>query len=285
MTHTPLSGNNILDSQKEVWQPFQKKKKAITLIVGAVCKDAIVLGAESETTRDYAKYHGTKKISIVDFQNGSVMVGEAGIQHLSVAVVDGFSKIARDTTIENEESIIKALEKSFREISSRTIAPRSGTKTCQNFYRQEINYFEITLAFYYDGKPYIYILNPVFGIAVKCRERFSRSGIGKDLAEYLLKDVSFEGMDARSATIEIAHVVREVKTSVSGCGGNTEIALVSDGNKPEKLNQPALNDMEEKILFLSKKRRSERRKSVEELKESVLMQYQSGLNTSVEEVE
>jgi hypothetical protein len=81
-------------------------------------------------------------------------------------------------------------------------------------------------------------------------------------------------MDSRAATIEVAHVVREVKTSVTGCGGNTEIALVSSGNKPEKLTHPALSLIEEQIRLLAEKHHAERRQSVEEAKHSYAMLYQ-----------
>ena len=252
----------------------------MTLIVGVVCKDAIVFGAESETTRGTSKYQSTKKISIVNFINGNAIVGEAGIQHLSSGVVDKFIEVASTTRIENEESIVKALEKSFREITARTIAPRLGTKTCQDFYRQEQNCFEISLGFFWDGKPSIYILNPVYGIAVKCRGRFSASGIGAELAQYLLKDSDFVKMDSRAATIEVASVVREVKTSVSGCGGTTEIVLVGNGNKPEKMSQAAIASLDEKIQFLSEKRRAERRQAIEETKQNISMEYQSLLTGS-----
>lgn len=250
----------------------------MTLIVGVVCKDAIVFGAESETTCGDSKFQGTKKISIVDFIGGSVIVGEAGIQHLSHATVDKFIEVASKTKAENEESIVKALETSFRETTKRTIAPRLGTKTCQDFYRQEYNYFEITLGFFCGGRPSIYILNPIFGIAVKCRERFSRSGIGKDLAEYLLKDFPFENMDSRATTLAVTYVVREAKTSVSGCGGNTEIALVSSGCNPEKLSADAVASNDGTIGLLADAEHAFRMKVVEELNEKVMLLYQSGLD-------
>ena len=248
----------------------------MTLIVGTICKDAIVMGAESETTRGASKLHGTKKLTIVEFIGGSVIVGEAGIQFLSNAVVDRFSAIAGKTQMADRESVARTLSESFRAISKESIAPLLGTKKCQDYYRQETNYFELTMAFYADAKPYIYNFNPVWGLASKCPRNFSVSGIGKDLSEYLLKDIPFEEMDSRAATLEIANVVREVKTSVSGCGGNTEIALVSNGSKPEKLNHSALSIMEQKILFLSEKYRSERRRSIEESKKTLLFGYQSG---------
>ena len=185
--HNPKQGNNILDTPSANWIGFGqlKRKKPMTLIIGIICKDAIVFGAESETTRGNSKYQGTQKITAIDLIGGGAIVGEAGIQHLSGGVVDNFVEAVSKTKMKSDESLVKSLESSFREITKRTIAPRLGTKTCQEFYRQEQNYFEISLGFFWDGKPRIYILNPIFGIAVKCRQQFSASGIGKDLAEYL----------------------------------------------------------------------------------------------------
>lgn len=246
----------------------------MTLIVGAICKDAIVVGAESETTRGIAKYQGTKKITIVNFMNGQAIIGEAGVAFLSGALVDAFNFIASNSTIENALTVPRVLETAFRGLSQRTIAPPLGTPECQDFYRQDINNFELTVAFYLGEQPHLYAFSPVFGIALECHRGFSTSGIGGDLAEFLLQDFKFEELDSKGASLAVAYVAQQVKRSVSGCGGNTEIAVVSKDRKPEKWSAEIVQLMDASIRRMTDDGHKMRMDSVSKmLNEETLAQY------------
>ena len=80
------------------------------------------MGAESETSREPAKYQGTKKLTVVGFDNGNVIVGEAGNQFLSRAVIDRFAQLAAKAEMGNEQSVNDVIADSFRQISSTSLS-------------------------------------------------------------------------------------------------------------------------------------------------------------------
>ena len=88
----------------------------MTLIVGIICKDGIVLAADSQTTKGMAKQPGANKIRVIEFANGKALVAESGSASLSASVIDLFQGKAAGRKIENEMTIAKIAEESVREI-------------------------------------------------------------------------------------------------------------------------------------------------------------------------
>ena len=87
----------------------------MTLIVGIVCREAIVLSAESETTRGSAKYQGTHKLHLVPFKGGHhAIIGEAGSAFPAGACADAVFRIAKATEVDSEDTIPKVVEAAFR---------------------------------------------------------------------------------------------------------------------------------------------------------------------------
>jgi hypothetical protein len=81
-TGRPFWGNNIFDSAALDAHTFPRRKpkkgKRVTLILGIICRDAIVLAADSQTTKGSAKQLGANKISVAEFGNGKAAVAESG---------------------------------------------------------------------------------------------------------------------------------------------------------------------------------------------------------------
>ena len=232
----------------------------MTLIVGIICKDAIVFGAESETSREVTKYQGAKKLHRVAFKNGWAIVGESGVAHLSSLALNYFKRCATGTEITDEDTIRKTLNTAFRGMAGE-LGTVIGTLDAQEYYRHSDNYFELTVGYYFNRKPYLYVFKPTHGVAASQNREFALSGIADYLAEYLLKDFKLSELDSHGALIAAAYVVGEVKTAIIGCGGKTEIALMSCDKPPEKVFPPWIEEIESKHLkpfleTISKKRQS-----------------------------
>jgi len=201
----------------------------VTLIVGIICKDAIVLAADSQTTRGTSKQSGTAKINVIEFVNGKALVAESGSAALSGRVVEIFQKKAAVKEITDDSIISKLAEESLREVrlSITSLHPEKNTsEDWQDYFGRDINYFELMLAYYFDGKPHLYILNPLWAIPVKSPSYFATSGIASELANYILKEHTEPKMDAELASVIAIKVVEDAIEYVEGCGRPTRVALI-----------------------------------------------------------
>ena len=139
----------------------------MTLIVGIVCKDAILLAGESETTREVAKYQNTHKLHLVGFENGHAMIGEAGSAYPAGACMDIFRRKAANTAITSEDTIAETLNESFRDYARGCIGPALGDIQSQEFHSFDKNRFDFLLGVYFGGRPHLYSFSSMFGIACK----------------------------------------------------------------------------------------------------------------------
>jgi 20S proteasome alpha/beta subunit len=209
--------------------PKPKRKTIVTLIVGIICKDAIVLAADSQTTRGFAKQLGTNKINTVEFQNGKVLVAESGSASLSTAAIEIFQRKARGIKIESDSTVGDLAKESVREVV-KGITEHLGTVSSdterQTFLFQEVNYFELMIAYYFEGKPHLEKLNPAWCIPVRATSYFATSGIAGDLANYILLKHTTPEMDCKLAFVIGIKVLLDAINNVEGCGHPIKVALI-----------------------------------------------------------
>jgi 20S proteasome alpha/beta subunit len=201
----------------------------VTLIVGIICKDGIVLAADSQTTRGASKQSGTDKINVIEFANGKALMAESGSAALSGRVIEIFQKKSAATKITDESTISKLAEESLREVrlSITSLHPEKNTsEDWQDYFGREINYFELMLAYYFNRKPHLYIFNPLWAIPVKSSSYFATSGIAAELANYILREHTEPKMDSEFASVIAIKVVEDAIEYVEGCGSPPRVALI-----------------------------------------------------------
>jgi hypothetical protein len=200
----------------------------VTLILGIVCKDAIVLAADSQTTKGAAKQLGTNKISIVEFQNGKAAVAESG-SILSNVAIELFQKKAKGKIVEDELTIAKTAEAAVREVITgitEHLNPKSSDIDRQDFLRSGDNYFELMIAYYFGNRPCLYILKSAWAVPFRSSSYFATSGIAADLANYILQEHTARDMDKDLATIIAIKTVKDAIDNVEGCGLPIRAALI-----------------------------------------------------------
>jgi 20S proteasome alpha/beta subunit len=209
------------------WKP--KRKSAVTLILGIICKDAIVLAADSQTTKGTAKQLGANKISIVEFENGRAAVAESGSASLSNAAIHILQNLSKSRTIENEDAIAKVAEEAVREVLcgiTKHLNPNSPDDERQALLFNQDNYFELMLAYYFGNKPCLYIVKSAWCIPVPATSFFLTSGIASDLANYILQEHTAPEMDKSLASVLAIKTVKDAIDYVEGCGMPIRVALV-----------------------------------------------------------
>jgi 20S proteasome alpha/beta subunit len=212
----------------------------VTLIVGIVCKDAVVLAADSQTTYYPSKILGTNKISEVKFANGSALVAEAGFVTLSNEAVGIFRKKAVTTEIKNEETIANLCKESVFEVRRNQIGlyakRRYSLVEWQNFFRDQQQFF-LTVAYYHQNKPHLYDITLSECVLRPPQFNFIVSGIGETVGNYVLKeehDLSggFDKMSSELASVIAIKVACVAADYVDGCGRPIMAAMIRKPSPP-----------------------------------------------------
>jgi 20S proteasome alpha/beta subunit len=204
-------------------------KKPVTLIVGIICKDGIVIAADSQTTKGQSKLLGANKINVIEFANGKAAVAESG-SILSNVVIEALQNKARGTEIVDELTIAKTAESAVREVIAgitQHLNPESlGGVDRQKLLMVDDNYFELMIAYYFGNKPRIYIIRSAWVVPFSSALYFATSGIAGDFANYILKEHTVPEMDKNLASVIAIKTVKDAIDYVEGCGLPIRLALV-----------------------------------------------------------
>ena len=192
------------------------------------------MAADSQTTKGIAKLPGTQKIREIKFANGKALIAESGSASLSNNVIEFFQNKAKEKQIEDELTVAKLAEESVREIRGQITSlhpEKNAPEDWQNYFLQDNNYFELMVAYYFNGKPCLYKLNPLWCIPVKATSYFMTSGIASDLANYILTEHTEPAMDGNFARVIAIKVVQDAIEYVEGCGSPPRVATLHSNPK------------------------------------------------------
>ena len=234
-----MLGNNILDSQGGIRHPFRKpnkRKTPVTIIVGIICKDGIVLASDSQTSYGTSKRTDTDKIYPVDFGDGSVLIAQSGNAELSSRAVEEFEKMAKTAQFDDYRKPVEILEQSLRALKQNIIHLNlweSNREFADDFFKDLDNNFGLMIAYYYGSPPlpYIYIVNFWPGVAARQRG-YATLGCGSTVAEFILNRSKVSDMNWGLALITAVYTVEEVKKVDAFCGGQTKVARLDSNGKP-----------------------------------------------------
>ena len=211
-----------------------ERKKPMTLIVGIVRRDWIVLAAESQYTdvRTGAVDNGDK-ISVVPLYFGEFLVAQAGLPDITSSIVDIMREKAKDIRKVNSVTIKQIASDSIHELKTKFLDEE------QKKYCDENGGAALMLAFYAEseGKLHINKIN-VFGSGLTMppeNAHFAVCGAGQWLADYLLSEFYDPQGDENVAIGTAIYVLKKVKDHLRGsCGGRTNVRLMG------RLSQPGL---------------------------------------------
>ncbi|MHB8523901.1 MAG: Ntn hydrolase family protein [Limisphaerales bacterium] len=202
----------------------------MTLLAGIICKDGVVMAADSQTTIGSRKQTGTEKITVVNCGGNPVLIAVAGsVVPSSRAVTIFQSKTAR-MTVTNEESIANAVTESVREVRKDQMDLGTNGWTsldAQSFFEKEINYFELLFAYYFKGEPFLYSVNALWCLPVKATKFFEVCGTGSDLASYILGEEAMSGMEIDLACAMAIYTVGKVNKHNLYCSGDMRVGVLT----------------------------------------------------------
>jgi ATP-dependent protease HslVU (ClpYQ) peptidase subunit len=165
------------------------KRKPVTLILGIICKDGVVISADSQTTWGSKKSWNARKMTGFGSAHGQVLVAESGSVLSSQRIAEGLEAICQDQAFA-ALSMRDCAEKAAMNERSRL---RSVHFDCTSEELQrniEINELDCSLmiAHQFEGTPSIDTIDLSTATVFRCKGIFEAIGSGSDLASYLLED-------------------------------------------------------------------------------------------------
>lgn len=209
----------------------------MTIIVGLICKNAIVLASDSQTTTGTSKRCDAEKFAIVKFSNAEVLVAQAGNASSSSRVIEVLSDLAKGQKLTDYRGVAVIAQKAMRQLKDELRVQNCdcSMEELREFIRDNTN-CELMIAHYFEGKPYIYKIDLVLGIANRIQSHFAAIGCGSNLGEYLLSEHSKPAMSSEFGSAIAVYVVETVKKYDALCGGPTRIGIILSDKGKNKIN-------------------------------------------------
>ena len=98
----------------------------MTIIVGIISDDEIILASDSQTTFGTAKRADVEKISVVEFSNATALVAESGAAEQSGMAVELMQKKAKGLKLTDYAMVAELAQESLREVRNYLIKLNEG---------------------------------------------------------------------------------------------------------------------------------------------------------------
>jgi 20S proteasome alpha/beta subunit len=200
----------------------------VTLIIGTICKDAIVMASDSQTTREGSKRTDAEKLLSLRFGTDRVLLGHAGNAGNSARAIEILSELAKDKPLDDyrmpadlaRQAMIQLKHELKQQYCDCTVE-----QLREMIWKEELQ-SELMLAYYYKGKPYIFTVDLAVGRSDKEKSWYSAIGCGANLGSYLLSEHTQAGMNASVASCLAAYILETVCKHDSYCSPPVKIAVI-----------------------------------------------------------
>lgn len=207
--------------------------RAMTISIGFVCKNSIVLAADSQTSYTGSTHKSNQADKLVEFaffDGYAVSVMAGGIEYFEMfrelmEIISAKTRIRTERTIpDTVEEAISGLKSKLRKLS--LPEQRNRDRMDRIF---EANDFEMLVGFFFEGMPKLYYANFEIGRARKVNDDYKMIGAPLVLVDYLMDGVEPWKMTNNEGLALAACLIEVAKDHDSSCGGMTRMALI----KPE----------------------------------------------------
>jgi hypothetical protein len=222
----------------------------MTIAIGLISRNvgpnpAILMATDSQITRETSKRLDSKKIRVIEFSNGHVLVAQAGPDALSNRAIDIFSKKAKGKPITEVETPARLIEESVRELRKHLIDVNQACNFSDDAWRRYFkeNNFELIVGYFFNRAPCLYTVDIDWCLPTLVRGSYTAIGVGRDLGEFLLGEYRHLDPGFENAWPIAVSVVEKVIDNVNGCDRPTRVGIVyplpEEYNKQQQLlNKP-----------------------------------------------
>jgi 20S proteasome alpha/beta subunit len=205
------------------------RKIPVTIIVGLICDDSIIVASDSQTTYGgSSKRIDTDKMHQIEFANAhGVLVAQAGDAAITSRLIELMASSASGVTMTSPSNVTNCAESAVRilkrEIIEHLEPAHRSINEIQDYYRTKDA--ALMLAFYQNNEPKIYTLDFNEGIAFPAKS-FATAGCGATVADYILSAFDTSKMNFAMGNSTAIYIIEEVKKVDAFCDGPAKIAFL-----------------------------------------------------------
>lgn len=216
--------------------PFRKGDSYMTIIVGLICKDGVVVASDSQAGSFkgvHVKRLDYTKIYDFSFDGATVIATGAGETPFITRAIEIFEARAKGVKFNKAREVADLAESVMNEVNKRYVVDRDkelgflkapDTKSPSSQDERTLG-FALLLGVCCGQESLIYTVYPD-GVAERA-ERYASLGSGSAFAEYLLPRLHRYDLSLDEAVRVAVYVVEEVKKVDVHCGGPTQIVSVN----------------------------------------------------------
>jgi len=229
----------------------------MTLIVGIVAKDAIVMASESQTTAGDVKLFGAQKLQALKFGNQEVLVGVRGIVTSGLQVVRFMQEMASGKDIESNSTVTDVTKEAMIKFRGETTVFYTQQRSMEELdlhFKSPDHSFDLMIAHWHGETPCLYTVSVASGDP-EPHSSFAAIGSAANLANSTLARRSLNGIGWKSALLVAIDAVERAMGSGGDlyCGGPVNAAIVKRHRKDARfLDDELTAQLAEKLLALDK---------------------------------
>jgi 20S proteasome alpha/beta subunit len=248
----PLTTPDFCKSvQGSVFQQKRKSRPFVSIVSALVCKNAIIVASDSRMTDTPSYRDDAKKIFRIELKEGTALVAHSGHIDSSSAVLDFLFESVRGQALQDHRMIAEAASSAILRFKQ-NLAKQNGCtpKTVKAIIARDDLNCSLMVCHFFDGKPFIFAgnLNGLGGGLSRIRGFSHWSiGIGKELAQYFLSQFNIAEMDRLLAVSTAVSVIHEVKSCVTGCGGDIQVSAINSLNRSVELSAGGIRKIEARM--------------------------------------
>lgn len=203
-----------------------RKKPVVTIISAMVCKEGILVAADSRTTNDDLTIRDDAiKIHIVEATGGSAIIAHSGSADIGPRLAEIVEHDATDLVLnDNYRAFAELCQCAAAKLKAEIGKQYPGT-TVELQQHFEDYRAELLIAHYFRKTPHIFTMNFALGVATLRKENPVSIGCGAPLAGFLFDSFEVSEMPLIKATAVAVYVLDRVKTYDPRCGGVTRAAF------------------------------------------------------------
>ena len=223
----------------------------MTIIVGIICKNGIVVACDSQTTTENVKRPDADKITALKLADKSILVAQSGDCALAAKAVEVLGKDFTGISFEDYRQPADAAQQAVAQVKRELVQLNNweDRRDLETAYLSS-NPFSLMLAYYFDKIPYLYVLASVPGFASR-EYKFAAIGCGATVGEFILSRSGAWELTPEKALAVAIYTVEEVKKVDAFCGGPTKAAFIGpnklliSGNESTPIIKSAVKALEE----------------------------------------
>lgn len=246
-------------------------KKPVTILVGLIVGDIIVLASDSQTTYS-SSFGATKrlnadKITELSFMNAKALVAQAGDANLSARAVEMMVNKAKGIELTDYRTVATLAEICCRELKEhlRWQQLDCSPEELRDYVSDEQMDFELMIAHFYNNKPHIFTIDFTVGVANYKQSAYVTSGCGAGIADYLLSWFDLSKLTPTQGILTAIYAVEEVKKVDPYCGGPTKVAGIDNNHVTKFLGESNLSKHIQVMAEVDREARAEWGKRMDEV--------------------